>query len=1809
MENKKFTNREVDKVSLQKGKKYMWKYIQQKAKVGEEKRGAASYLERLKSLFMFANKFAFGSALAAIIILALVITTNFQGLVINKPQTVFASFEMSAEDQDASGVSNDSSFTLKSTADYSEEVIAANLKVTPEVEVKIEKTASGEYEIKPINPLKENGVYHFTITSKQKDPKTGETKDVEFSWTYQVQDNFKITGTLPGDKSTGVPLETGIEFYFSHENFDFDDAKKHLEISPNVKGEFHKNNKTLVFVPKDPLNEATIYNVKLKKGLKLLDSDKVLTEDLSFAFETIKSGETYRSGLQFAQTDYEIGTDSAVAMQAYVYDLESQGIDGVDIEIFKYSTQEDFMKSLQKRLEIPGWCYYSKEFFVHDTSKLKSLGTFKATVEETNYLGYIYLPDLNLESGYYLFQAKSKDLKVPPDQALVQVTDVSAYINISSTDSLIWVNDVKTDQPIENAKVEIAGLKGDYKTNKEGILTFKTPDNWKNKFDDRNSSFIKINSNDGRALITQVEPYMDDYMAKYNYWMSFSTDRPIYKPTDKIKFFGFIKSKTGKDEFKDLKIKMEYGYQNYVDEISVDPKKDGTFIGEIALKNYKPGYYNLTMTNGDDLITSSYFEIADYTKPAYNLTIESDKKAVFAGENVKLKVTSKFFDGTALPNLKINYRTSDKEEVLYTDKSGEINLNEKAQGNSCNFDNIDEYYCYDINNRYFEVNSVLGEETDIWDSVDIRIFNSRLTLTGNSEVDEGFGKLKVMANEVDLTQLNSGEDANYYDFIGEVAKGKTISGKIVESEWIKTESGQYYDYINKKTQKTYNYTEQKKVIDEFKLTTDSKGEASYKFPVKVDRSYRVLLEAADEKGNMAHEVTYFYGSESRSSDYNYYQMKILNDKDKSGSSLFEFGDKVETAFANNDAVLSSEKNGKFLFMQLSNGLKEYSVSNSPNYNFEFKKEHVPNVNISGVWFNGNSYEVAYGASAKYKNELERLKVEIKTDKESYEPGEKVTLEVKVEDQNGSPSKATVNLNLVDEAYYKMIYDNFADPLDEIYADNSSGVLSQYDSHQNPISGTSDGGKGGCFTADTKILMADGSYKAIKDIKIGDMILTKSHAYSLELVPAEVTNTISHEVSEYLVINEDLEVTAEHVVFVNGKWDLAGNVKIGDSLQNKDGVEIKVSSIRQVFEPVTVYNFEVKEKHTYFANNFYVHNDKGGDGVRNDFEDTAYFDVVEVGPSGFGEVSFKLPDNITSWRVTSKAIDGADLRAGYGTGSIKVSLDLFADIVMNNEYSVKDKPELKMRTFGESLKDDAKVEFNVSAKSLGLEKGETVYAKGFENAYFALPKLALGAHEVVVKVSASGKEDALSKIITVKGSRLNKDHVELIRKVDEKTIFELAEDGATEIRFMDGGSAYYYSNLLNLYYTDGDRLDQRLSQIVAAELLKKHFGEDKFTYFEDIVSNYQPGGLKLLPYGEADIKLTAMVLAVENNPARYDQVSLKQYLYDVYQNKESNLDEIVLSLLGLASLDEPILLSLRKIQDEPKLTVEEKLYVALAFNNLGSKAEAKKIYKEVFDKLATDEGSVYATAVGAVVASGVGEIEQADLLWEFVQLTGFNNELSNLYEIGYTKNALAHSNPEKLKFKVKVNEHSEDVELDKWETYGVMAYTGDLVATSVSAGDLAAVVYSSETVEPSEFEVDDRLTIKRYYLVDGKLVESFKEGDLVEVLLTPSFSGKIKNPFFEVTDVLPSGFVPVTAPRAYSYYDYQLHYPYNTNGQEVKFYWSPQNTEFGPVSPSIKYYARVVAPGEYYADPAKIQSYYDETIVNISEANTVNIERL
>jgi RHS repeat-associated protein len=138
----------------------------------------------------------------------------------------------------------------------------------------------------------------------------------------------------------------------------------------------------------------------------------------------------------------------------------------------------------------------------------------------------------------------------------------------------------------------------------------------------------------------------------------------------------------------------------------------------------------------------------------------------------------------------------------------------------------------------------------------------------------------------------------------------------------------------------------------------------------------------------------------------------------------------------------------------------------------------------------------------------------------------------------------------------------------------------------------------CFAAGTLVRTAEGLVP-IEDVAVGDLVWSRDDE-SGEEGWREVTElfvTLDQEIIELSVSDaqgfvEVLRVTPGHPIWSldDDEWDDAGALDIGERVETLHGAK-RVMAVSKVGEPQTVYNFDVKDTHTYFVgeSGIWVHN--------------------------------------------------------------------------------------------------------------------------------------------------------------------------------------------------------------------------------------------------------------------------------------------------------------------------------------------------------------------------------------------------------------------------------------------------------------------------------------------------------------------------------------------------------------------------------------------------------------------------------------------
>ncbi|MFA6528151.1 MAG: polymorphic toxin-type HINT domain-containing protein [Candidatus Gracilibacteria bacterium] len=1765
--------------------------------------------------------------------------------------------------EDTSGVNSESGFILESKGTVDAGEVQDALVITPETAVDVEQISDTSVQITPVEPLQEGEVYSVQLDAQNMESSPYKT---EYSWAYQVSENLSITGTLPSNQSTQVPMDAGIEINFNYNGMKASDFANYYTIEPTTNGGWDVKDKTAVFVPADPLTESVIYTVTIKAGLPLNGSEKTLAEDYTFQFET--SGESRAdSSVSFASDFYNATPGADIVMQAYYYSwwyddtatVEENPM--VSLKVYAYESGDDFADALQaKQDNTVNWSYYYNSY-IAPVDGLDLIIDAPETPLNKSYYDYAVVLPQTLDTGYYLVKM-SKD--GTEKEAFLQVSNLATYVSLSSNKSLIWVNDISTGLPISDAEVEISGVDS-ANTNSQGVAEFDKifPEiETYSDSEENTKGLISVTSGDSNVYY----PY--DYWNNYSnndYWQFFETERDTYHPTDKIYYWGFLKGRTDSVSgdaqliitnntwIWDAKYLAENDSIFYSEDIQVED--GGVFKGDVDIEKLAPGWYALEIVQDEKVISTAGFSVQDFVKPAYDITVTPEKTFLFSGESTNIDVAASFFEGTPVSNLELNAYYSNKgENTITTDDGGETSINYIAGDNkSCEVFS----YCDLFSPDYISINPVNEEEASIYGEAKVTTINS---LVGAQEVSVNYDEnltLQTKFVDIDKVSENTGWISSWGDVYGEVAPNTKVVVTVLKKQQVKTEIGQYYDYINKITKTEYEYSEVDVSTDTLTLYTDVDGNLDYDLGLDSEYIYNIDVAIYDANGNYYREEKYVYPTTYGyyyDSGYNYYSFDGVEE-------MYDEGSDVSVSVISNDPAFVSPSDGsyKYIYLQSKDGTNDYEVSDNPNYSFEFTNEMVPNMTIAGIIFDGETYSDISPSYINYNYENKRLTVEISPDKDVYEPGAEVTLNIKTSDE------ASVNLYLVDEAYYSLFAESVTDPLTQLYSPITDGILYRFASTEDAVQDT--GGKGGCFKAGTPILMSDGSYKNIEDIEIGDKISTRENPLTNNLVSGNVVKTYEHYVGEYLLVNGTLGVTGEHIMFINGQWNLASELKLGDVLIDKDGNEVPVESIEKISEPSFVYNFEVEEYHTYFANDIYVHNDKGG--TREVLKDTALFDVVDTDSSGNTSITFTLPDNITSWRVVASAINGDKLEAGLGTTNIDSTRPVIVLPVISSEYLVGDKPSIPVRAYGDYLTTDSAITFGMDSSDLGYE--QTQDGSAYQNVYFDFDGLTAGKKEITTWAETDGGNEGDSLMLT---TNVVSSHF-AINKVWNSVLSEGidlqgSDEERTELTFVNGEVGAFYDVLISSSYNDGDRADQMATKYVSQKLLNEYF-DSEFADWEFPTFNYQStvyygedGGIALLTYDSSRLELSAKLAALDSSLwSEKDLISyFESYLLTAEQlqakgynvvHTDYTLTEKIMAIYGLAAMDENYLTELNYLVTSNEMTLEDKIYAALAYLQFGAKNQAQDLYLDIIQnysevdsdyiKITEDGASLDSelswTALAAVMAAEIGD-DNIDGLWKFVidnDVGGMSrSELVDVEKLLYAKGLLDMGADAEVSFKL----NGEKITLKGNDVYTVSMLPEELSGAKFSSitGDVNVITNYEEIVDPSTLETDSSLSITRKYFVDGNETNILKAGDLVEIQLTATVPGDVEG-IYSIIDYLPSGLRLSTNGGGYFHFDqgqavsfafgYNPFEPEdyaewelctdNPDGSTTCSYYSTYDEYLAaggeamdvsstPYTEIITYTARVINKGVFIAEPAVIQDAQNTSVMNVSgETGSVMIE--
>jgi alpha-2-macroglobulin len=689
--------------------------------------------------------------------------------------------------------------------------------------------------------------------------------------------------------------------------------------------------------------------------------------------------------------------------------------------------------------------------------------------------------------GAYLLEAKSGALT---SRELVLITDVSVVLKASGKEAIVYFCNALTGAPVANASVVL--WEGYYvrnekwrwrrlrqTTNSDGLASFqlkRTNDHTlyaAAQLGERQSfSYGNGNSNEAEEQAWRIYAF---------------TDRPAYRPKETVQWKFIARRKANGAYTTPANQVVEFQI--------IDPRGTTVKEGKATLNSFGSAWSSLELT--DQMPLGEYrvqfwdqakantiggamlFRLEEYKLPEFKVSVKTPeedgkKKSFRLGEKVEVDIQADYYFGGPVSNAAVEvvvyqnvfyhywYPRHDYP-WYYEDFAGQSRWNYSRQGSivkretiktdatgkaSLTFDTPRENYNQDYEYR-IEARVTDASRREIVSSDTVRVTRQRYYVYPRAERNLYRPKDKVT---VDIKALDANEQPVMTEGTVKVTRDYwwevwlDPSGREVKGEELRILRNKGFPIPPGKNQRPWRIKFRGYLHEDIltqTLKTDAEGKAQLQFTAEREGYYRVAWQSSQANASTAKrnrflplikaETTVFVlTNASTDIGYRHDGVEIVVDKD-----TFRSG---QTA----PVMLSVEEPDRYvLFSVEAEDIYSYKLvhvtGTTKLIELPIEEKHVPNVFLNAVMI--NDAEVYMDSKQVVVPPLQHfLSVDVKADREQYQPRDEGTLSIKTRDADGRPVAAEVSLGLFDESINYIQQDYAGDPRPFYYGNKRTEMV-------------------------------------------------------------------------------------------------------------------------------------------------------------------------------------------------------------------------------------------------------------------------------------------------------------------------------------------------------------------------------------------------------------------------------------------------------------------------------------------------------------------------------------------------------------------------------------------------------------------------------------------------------------------------------------------------------------------------------------------------------------------------------------------------
>ncbi|HJZ68213.1 MAG TPA: MG2 domain-containing protein, partial [Blastocatellia bacterium] len=664
------------------------------------------------------------------------------------------------------------------------------------------------------------------------------------------------------------------------------------------------------------------------------------------------------------------------------------------------------------------------------------------------------------DAGVYLVEAVNAELHA---YTIAIVTDLTMIQKTGPTgEMLVYAADRKSGAPRDGVNIEIIKAKKTVAkgtTDKSGILRTRVeqaksqPQQQPEDYDpeaeasrERQNSYLVTARDRDHFAISDLAPY---YFGSYHsggeegegegeseggggLTSYIYTDRPVYRPAQRVYFRGILRTQGERGyEIPSGSVKTTIEDPNGGKVLDTDLKLTprGTFSGAVDIAGGAPlGQYRI-IARAAGASASEYFEVEEYKKPEYKVTVTAPKKFAQVGEKVKFAIEARYFFGEPVKQADVQYYIyrsryypwwwADEEDAALDEAEAQ---DEYGYGNDMVKDGQAVLNADGKLDVEFEV-----PKSDEKDSYDYTYrLEAQVTDQSRRTMEARASFVGTRGNVVANTRTD-----RYVYYQADTAKiqirtsdyeGKPLTAavtlKFVERRWDSTsrqdESGRT----------VYSYTMHERDLSSADVTTNQLGEASYDYSVAGPGSVVIKTIVKDGKKQYPSNEDYLWIADKKGewSDWSYgdeQAIKLVSDKKS-----YQAGETAHVL-----AMLPTDKAHLLVTTELT-GVLTARIVDAPSravmIDVPIERRFEPNVYLSVAYIkDGEMYTHDRLLNVPARSKF--LDIEVMADKNEYKPRDTARYTILARNSDKSPASGVeLSLGVVDEAIYSIRPDQTRD---------------------------------------------------------------------------------------------------------------------------------------------------------------------------------------------------------------------------------------------------------------------------------------------------------------------------------------------------------------------------------------------------------------------------------------------------------------------------------------------------------------------------------------------------------------------------------------------------------------------------------------------------------------------------------------------------------------------------------------------------------------------------------------------------------------